>query len=284
MTYALLDSGDFEKLEQIGEIRIVRPAAQAIWKKTLPATEWEKWQAKFERFSDGTGEWKRRGAIADSWVVEIGGLKLKLKLTSFGHLGVFGEQLDNWHRLRSACHGLAKKLPKPPVVLNLFGYTGGSSIACAQGGAHLVHLDSSKGTVDWAHQNFDLNGLETAPVRYMVDDAVEFVEREVRRGNIYDGVILDPPTYGRGTKKQMWKIETGLVPLLESVRRILNPTAGFVLLSCHSPGYSPVSLNHLLAQLFEVKATKVSANEMLIVDQNGHPLPSGVSAWFQYGV
>jgi 23S rRNA (cytosine1962-C5)-methyltransferase len=283
MTYQLLDSGDFEKLEQVGAIRIVRPAAQAIWKKARPASDWEQWNAKFERFSDGTGEWKRRGSLDDSWPIEVGGIRLKLKLTSFGHLGLFGEQHDNWQRLRSTCQDLSKKLARPPQVLNLFGYTGASSIACAQGGAQLVHLDSSKGTVDWCRQNFELNGLQAASVRYMVDDAVEFTEREVRRGHVYDGVILDPPTYGRGTKKQMWKIESGLVSLLESIRKILNPQTGFVLLTCHSPGYSPISLRHLLGQLFELKGREIEANEMVIIDQNGNPLPSGVSAWFSRG-
>lgn len=279
MSYRLLDSGNFEKLEQIGEFRVVRPAAQAVWSHTLGPDEWQKWDARYERYSDGKGEWKKLSSIPVNWPVEIASsLRLGMKLTSFGHLGVFAEQEQNWRKLRSECERLRAVTGQAPEVLNLFAYTGASSIACAQGGATVVHVDASKGTVDWARANFELNGLGAHPVRYMVDDATKFVEREVRRTRRYHGIILDPPSYGRGAEKQVWKIETDLVPLLKLLKELLVP-GGFLQLSCHSPGYTPVSLQNLIAQVFKKNPSAIEANEMIIPAEAGFSLPSGVTAW-----
>jgi 23S rRNA (cytosine1962-C5)-methyltransferase len=299
MTYQLLDAGDFAKLEQVGPWRLVRPAAQAVWRRRLDAEAWGRVDAVYERFRDGKGEWHRhrhrhtkddkvdkagktdkidkidkidRSDKSDNnWTIDLAGVRLRAKLTSFGHLGLFAEQSLNWQELRLACGELGR-----PHVLNLFAYTGAASIACAQGGAEVTHIDASKGTVDWARQNFELNGLAGAGVRFMVDDAVAFAAREGRRGKKYDGVILDPPTYGRGPDKQLWKIEEHLLPLLDQLRALLNPR-GFVLLSCHSPGYTPLVVENLLKQIWAGAA--VEAREMGIVDAQGVVLPSGVSGF-----
>lgn len=281
MNYRLLDSGDFEKLEQIGAFRVVRPAAQAVWPKTLPADEWKKHDARYERFSDGKGEWKKVSNIPAQWSVQFPDFQMSAKLTSFGHLGFFPEQLENWSELKQTCEALKTQLGRPPQVLNLFGYTGGSSLACALGGAELVHVDASKGTVDWARANFELAGLKAHPIRYIVEDVVDFVDREIRRSRVYDGIILDPPSYGRGPDKQVWKIEEHLNPFLLKLRQLLSPTARFTLLTCHSPGYSPISLARLLKHSFSAAEGQIQTREMVIKESEGQSLPAGVSAFLK---
>ncbi len=278
MEYRLLDSGEFEKLEQVGEFRIVRPAAQAVWPKTLTSVEWKRHDARYERFSDGKGEWKKISQMPAVWPVQFPQFQLTAKLTSFGHLGFFPEQMTNWQRLKDTCENLKSKLHRAPQVLNLFAYTGGSSLACALGGAEIVHVDASKGTVDWARSNFDLAGLKEHPVRYIVEDTTAFVDRELRRSRNYDGVILDPPSYGRGPDKQLWKIEEHLNPLLKQIQKLLNP-GGFVLLSCHSPGYSPISLSRLLQQNFSAPEGQLQTGEMIIQESQNRSLPAGTSAF-----
>jgi len=282
MDYRLLDSGDFEKLEQVGAFRVVRPAAQAVWPKTLPAAEWKAHDARYERFSDGKGEWKKVSNIPAQWVVQFPDFKMIAKLTSFGHLGFFPEQMQNWRELRETSERLKTQLGRPPQVLNLFGYSGGSSLACALGGAELVHVDASKGTVDWARSNFESAGMKAHPIRYIVEDVSDFVDREIRRSRIYDGVILDPPSYGRGPEKQVWKIEEHLNPFLAKLRLLMKPDSGFVLLTCHSPGYSPISLSRLLQQSFSAAENQIQTREMVIEESQNRCLPAGVSAFLRF--
>lgn len=281
-SYALLDSGGFRKLEQVGPFRLVRPAASAVWEPRLPAKEWSKVDAEFVRHRDGTGEWRVQNTkVQTPFTIDVRGLKFQIKLTSFGHLGIFPEQERNWLRFRELVAALKKAEPDVRV-LNLFAYTGGSTLACASAGAEVAHVDASKGTVKWASENARLTGLADKPVRWLVDDVKEFVARELRRGTKYDGLILDPPSYGKGEKKQVWKIETDLMPLLKDLKKIFSGRANsFVCLSAHSEAYTPTSLKNQLLRVFGTDAI-TEANEMLINDSSDLPLPSGASAlWIQ---
>lgn len=267
-TYKLLDTGGFRKLEQVGPFRLIRPAATAVW-DPRSEVEWDSdVAAEFVRHRDGTGEWRVKDrSVEKPFEIEIEGIRFQIKLTSFGHLGIFPEQLSNWLRFRS--------IVRPGMrVLNLFAYTGGSSLFCAAAGAEVAHVDASRGTVKWASENARVSGLAERPIRWLVDDVKEFVSREVRRGSIYDGIILDPPSYGKGEKKQVWKIETDLMPLLRDLRQIFS--GKFICLSAHSEAYTPVSLKNQLLSVFGEGS--VEAGEMLIEDAGGVALPSGASA------
>lgn len=278
-TYRLIDSGDFKKLEQIGPFRIIRPAASAVWNPALSKSEWaEGLAAEFARHRDGGGEWKiQSNDVKKPFPIAVENLHFQIKLTSFGHLGIFPEQLSNWRKFNELISPQVKS-GRSFKVLNLFAYTGGSTLACARAGAEVAHVDASKGTVNWAQENARLSGLSERPVRWLVNDVKDFVAREIRRGNRYDGLILDPPSYGKGDKKQVWKIETDLMPLLRDLKKIFNAQAGsFVALSAHSEAYTPTSLSNQLGRVFG-PAASLDSEEMLIMDVNECPLPSGASA------
>lgn len=277
-SYRLIDSGHFRKLEQVGPIRLVRPAATAVWGPSLDASEWKNVAAEFVRHRDGTGEWRIHDARARApFEIEVEGIRFLIKLTSFGHLGIFPEQERNWLKFRELVTTL-KDQEGPVRVLNLFAYTGGSTLFCAKAGAEVAHVDASKGTVKWASENARLSELGEKPIRWLVDDVKEFVSKEIRRGSLYDGLILDPPSYGKGEKRQVWKIETDLIPLLEDLKKLFSNRAGaFVCLSAHSEAYTPTSLRNQLLKVFG-ESPNVEAGEMLIADTSGIPLPSGAYA------
>lgn len=289
--YQLLDSGDFQKLEQVGPYRLVRPAAQAVWRPRLAKSEWAKADAVFTRFSGGDGRWDVKNRLPEAWRLSVPKLgELVLKLTDFGHLGIFPEQHANWFRLvdlvreRIAARGEKLNAEQPFQVLNLFAYTGGSSLAAARGGAHVVHLDASKTSVSWARENAEACGLASHPVRWIVDDVQKFVAREVRRGSKYHGIILDPPSYGRGTKGETWKIEEHLPPLLDQLKQILADDYAFVLLSAHSEGYTPIALRNLLSEICPAAQGDFDAAEMVVEETSelGVPrlLPSGAHCYY----
>lgn len=261
-TYNLLDSGNFKKLEQIGPYRLVRPAAQAVWLPRLKADEWKKADAEFIRMKEGTGSWKKIGkALPFEWEITWGGATLMIRLTDFGHIGVFPEH-----------HELALPQGGAFRLLNLFAYTGAVSIQAALQGADVVHCDASKTSVDWARKNADRT-KQNLPIRWIVDDVRKFLAREVRRGTTYHGVVLDPPSFGRGAKAEVWKIEDDLGPLLADIKSVLAPDFSFVKLSAHTPGYTPLSLKNLLMDHFGDGS--YDAFEMVITDSSGRQLPSG---------
>jgi 23S rRNA (cytosine1962-C5)-methyltransferase len=260
-SYALLDSGNEQKLEQFGPYRLVRPALHAIWKPALPQSEWKRADGVFTR--EGSSRWLRK--VEGEWRVEISGVKFKLLLTDFGHLGVFPEHQEIWNWSRN--------LIRPgESVLNLFAYSGGATLACAKSGAEVCHVDASKGMVNWARENAALNGLQDAPIRWIVDDARKFLKREAARGRRYDGIILDPPTFGRGSQGQVFKIEVDL-PLILDLCRQLKPR--FIALSCHTAAFSPLVLSRLLADYFP--KGKREEGEMLLRGPE-HCLPTGTFA------
>jgi 23S rRNA (cytosine1962-C5)-methyltransferase len=272
-TYAFIDSGHGRKLERFDKIWLNRPAAQAIWSPKYGPEVWQKAQVMVEREDKKTI--LRKESIPDSWITTIDDLKFKVALTDFGHIGIFPEQRSNWGFLYELVR--QRKQQKTPHILNLFAYSGGSTLACARAGAIVTHLDASKGMVSWARENAHLNGLGEAPIRWMVDDALKFTERELRRGVRYDGIILDPPTYGRGKQNEVFKIEEHLLPLLRTCNALLSDTPLFVLLSCHTPGYTPLLLEHVLKQSLEGKTGQYLPSEMQLIPEEDTvlSLPNG---------
>lgn len=278
--YQLIDSGDFQKLEQVGPYRIVRPAAQAVWKPRLGKSEWEQADATFHRYSGGDGKWSvRNKLLPKKWTIEQGPVRLVISLTDFGHLGIFPEQDDNWQKLHKLIGERSEG--RELNILNLFAYTGGSTLACAMAGAKVVHLDASKTSVAWARENAQASGAAEKPIRWIVDDVQKFVEREVRRGHKYHGVILDPPSFGRGANNEIWQIEDHLVDLLANIQQILADDYLFVLLSSHSNGYTPLALQNLLMSMVDQTTGCFEIGEMIVHEMDsGRVLPSGASALF----
>jgi len=277
--YELLDSGAFQKLERFGSVVLSRPCAQAVWQQTLPKAEWQKVTATF--FRDGGNQWRGRDNLPETWTIEVDDTKFQLSSTDFGHLGIFPEQRDQWRRIRETCEQYAKRNSRPARVLNLFAYSGGSTLAAALAGAEVCHVDASKGMVDWARKNAALNGLEEKPVRWIVDDVSKFLERELRRERQYDLLILDPPSYGRGAKGEVFKIENDLPPLLALLGKLMSPQPLGVLLSCHTPELTPISLHHMLLQQFGRNGGEVEHGEMQLRGAaNVLPVPSGSFAWW----
>jgi len=272
--YELLDSGDGRKLERFGDVVLARPCSQALWRPVLGQGEWNRADASFDR--EEGNRWHGRSNLPASWKIETAGIRFKLGGTDFGHLGIFPEQRAQWRWIREtvsrAC-GHPAFGGRRPAVLNLFAYSGGSTMAAALGGAEACHLDASKGMVEWARENADLNGLSNHPIRWIVDDAHKFMRREIRRGRRYDAIILDPPTFGRGAGGEMYKIERDLKDTLGLVGELLSDRPLFVLFSSHTPGLSPVVAGNIMGQLFP--SARVEAGEMLL-EGRGLPCPSGV--------
>lgn len=279
--YRLLDSGGFQKLEQLGPYRIARPSPQAVWRPRLRAEDWADLDARYERFSGGDGRWQfsSRRLPAD-WMISYAGLNFQIKPTDFGHLGLFAEQASNWQRIRHLVQeGL--KTRKEFHVLNLFAYTGASTLAAAQGGAHVVHLDASKTSVGWARDLARLNQLDHCPIRWIVDDATKFVAREARRERRYHGIILDPPSFGRGGRGEVWKIEEHLCDLLDGLRSLLADDFSFILLSSHSTGYTPLAMRNLLTESLPLSGGEFLLEEMVIPEYGSERvLPSGANCLF----
>lgn len=244
--YELLDSGNGAKLERFGHVVLARPCAQAIWEPQKPNL-WAGASASFDRI-DGLN-WKGREALPASWGVTINGIRMKLSTTDFGHLGVFPETRSLWDWITGTLLEESRKQKRQLSVLNLFAYSGGATLAAARSGSQVCHLDASKGMVEWARENAALNGLQDAPIRWIVDDVLKFLNREVARGRKYDAIILDPPSFGRGKKGELYKIEKDLMSTLQGCKAVLSDSPGFVLLTSHTPGLSPQVLSNLLTQL-----------------------------------
>lgn len=280
--YKLIDSGNFEKLEQYGQFVIRRPEPQAIWNRSMPTIEWEKiTDAQFKKnhnssFDDNNekGEWISKKILKEGWSLSYPlfdkNLRFNLKMTSFKHLGIFPEQADNWDFIYKKIKESQKEMPN---ILNIFAYTGGASLAASAAGAKVTHVDSVKQVVNWAKENQDASNLNN--IRWIVDDALKFVARENRRNNKYDGIILDPPAYGRGPKGEKWILAEKLPELLENCAAILDKN-GFVVLNLYSMGYSSLIASNLLKQYFNKK--EVECGELVITDNFGKKLPLSVFA------
>ena len=274
--YELLDSGNGEKLERYGAVVLSRPDPQVLWQKQLPESEWKKANAVFEH-SGTHGKW-RVSEMPESWNITLAGVTCMLKLSPFKHVGLFPEQSVHWM-------WLSEKIKKEIAtgrkisVLNLFGYTGGASIACALAGAEVTHVDSSESSVAWAKMNRDASGLAQDAIRFIVDDARKFVEREIRRGKKYDIVLMDPPTYGRGAKNELWKIETDLSPFLSRITQIFSENPVAILLNGYASGYSHVAYKQVLDGIVSSLGGEVSSGELGIRESNtSRILPCGIFA------
>jgi 23S rRNA (cytosine1962-C5)-methyltransferase len=271
-SYHLLDSGHGRKFEQFGSVKLVRPCGAALWKPKLSEAEWRRADGVFLR--DPENRWEKRD-LPNSWELELDGLTFKLQATDFGHLGIFPEHSRFWPWMGSK---IKAALPQGPVrVLNLFAYSGGATLAAARAGAQVCHLDASKGMVDWARENAKLNGLENAPIRWIVDDVLKFLRREVRRESRYEAIILDPPTFGRGKQGEMFKIEEHLPEVLSLCRQVLSERPLFLLFSCHTPGFSPLVMQNLLGDAFGGVKGTIDGGEMILPlsYQNVLAVPSG---------
>lgn len=272
--YQLIDSGNAAKLEQFGPVRMVRPAPQAVWLPRQPRDAWEQADAVFTRHSSGGGDWSFRRPIPETWTLSYRSLSFRIKPTAFGHLGLFPEHARAWDWLERQ----VQEAGPGCTILNLFAYTGGATLAAARAGAKVCHLDASKGVVSWARENAALSGLEEKPIRWIVEDVAKFLQRERRRGVRYDGLVLDPPSFGRGSKGEVFKIEKDLPALLQHARSLLAKRPRFVLLSCHSPGFTPQVLANLLEEMMEGLRGRVQHQEMALPDASGRVLPSGAFA------
>lgn len=269
--YELLDSGNGKKLERFGAVVLERPCAQAVWKPRNQRL-WETATACFNR-SEGLN-WQGRDRLEDAWQVAIAGVVMKLSATDFGHLGVFPETRALWQWIRTTLQEQIEKKGRPLKFLNLFAYSGGATLAAAQTGTACCHLDASRGMVDWAKGNAALNNLQDAPIRWIVDDVIKFLRREVRRENRYDAVLLDPPSFGRGKKGELYKIEESLMETLDLVDQVLTDDPSFVLLTSHTPGFSPIVLRNLLEQYHDTGSFE--CGEMLLTGKAGVlDLPNG---------
>ena len=273
--YELLDASDGERLERWGKYILIRPDPQIIWKGVAKHPAWKKADGIYRRSSNGGGGWIKQ-KTPESWDISYGDLKFRLKPMGFKHTGLFPEQAANWDWFSS----LIKKAQRPIKVLNLFAYTGGATVAAAKAGAQVVHVDASKGMVAMAKENAALSGLENAPIRYIVDDCKKFVEREIRRGNKYDGIIMDPPSYGRGPGGEVWKLEDSIDEFVGLASQILSDDPLFFLINSYTTGLSPMTMNYILD--LKVKSRfggKTESDELgLRVTQSGSFLPCGASS------
>jgi len=276
--YALLDSGAGRKLERYGSIVVDRPDPQAFWPKALPAQNWQSAHAAFAGGDEEeSGRWRHDKKIPDSWPMQWDGIKLNARLAAFRHLGVFPEHSVHWRWAQDAIQGAEK-----PQVLNLFGYTGMASLALAKAGAHVTHVDASKKSIGWGRENQALSGLDSAPIRWICDDAMAFVRRELRRGRTYHGIILDPPKHGRGPNGEVFELWEALPELLESCARLLDPKARFLIATVYAVRASFLAVHQGLdAALTTANAPKgvIESGEMTLLEQSaGRLLPTAIFA------
>ena len=276
--YEVIDTSCGEKLERWGRYILLRPDPQVIWKTEKTVPEWNRLNGHYHRSSKGGGEWEFF-KLPEEWTISYRELNFRLKPFSFKHTGLFPEQAVNW----DWCSERIREAGRPVKVLNLFAYTGGATLAAASAGASVTHVDASKGMVTWAKENAAASHLEDAPVRWLVDDCVKFVEREIRRGNKYDGIIMDPPSYGRGPKGEIWKIEESIYPFVELAAQLLSDDALFFLINSYTTGLQPAVLSYMLSAVIQKKrGGEVQSSEIgLQVSSNGLVLPCGATGrWF----
>lgn len=281
--YEVIDSSDGEKLERWGKYILVRPDPQVIWDTPKKEKGWKKKNAHYHRSSKGGGEWEFFD-LPKQWQIKYKDLTFQLQPFNFKHTGLFPEQAVNWEWFRNLINNRKKQNPDKPIkVLNLFAYTGGATISAAKAGAAVTHIDASKGMVTWAKENAVLSGLKDAPIRWIVDDCVKFVEREIRRGNRYDGIIMDPPSYGRGPKGEIWKIEEKIYPFIQLCSEILSEDPLFFLVNSYTTGLQPAVLSYMMGTVLVPEfGGHVEAEEIgLPVTSNGLLLPCGASGRWQ---
>ncbi len=278
--YELIDADAGERLERWKNIILIRPDPQIIWSGSRKNPLWKNAHAVYHRSASGGGYWEALKKVPDVWSVKYEGLTFNLKPMGFKHTGLFPEQAVNWSLARE----LIEKEDRQLSVLNLFAYTGAATLACLKAGAKVTHVDASKGMVQWAKENAAASGLKEAPVRWLVDDCLKFVKREIRRGNTYDAIIMDPPSYGRGPNGEVWKLEQQLAELLEETGKLLSDNAVFFFLNSYTGGLSPTILNYMVSRyVVKGRGGKVSTDEIgLYITDKGISLPAGnTTVWMK---
>jgi len=271
--YELLDSGEGEKLERFGNILLSRPDPQALWHKNLEKSKWENADAIFSH----DNKWEIKKGSIEKWQINFANLKFNIKPTAFKHTGLFPEQSVNWQWMQEVIQSGSSDI----TVLNLFGYTGGATLACAQAGANVVHVDSSKSAITWAKENAEISGLADKPIRWILDDARNFVEREIKRERKYDAIIMDPPAFGHGPEKELWKIEKHFLPLVDNCLELLKDKPLFFLINGYSAGYSAIAYRNILLKLKEKFGGHIEIGELAIEESDtGRLLPAGISGRF----
>ena len=274
--YQVLDTGDGEKLERWGNILLRRPDPQVIWPASDPDL-WKKAQAHYHRSEKGGGEWEFFQKLPDRWVISHGNLQFFVRPTGFKHTGLFPEQAANWVWMAGLCSARTA-LGKTPRVLNLFGYTGGATLACAAAGAQVTHVDAAKGMIQWAKENRELSKLPETSCRWIVEDALAFVRREIRRGSRYDGILMDPPSYGRGPNGEVWKLEDELFGLVETCAQALSDTPLFFLINSYTTGFQASVLSNILRLCVSARHKgSIDAQELCLPVFTGGVLPCGAS-------
>jgi 23S rRNA (cytosine1962-C5)-methyltransferase len=272
--YEVLDTSNGEKLERWGKYQLVRPDPQVIWNTDKKLPGWRKPNGHYHRSNKGGGEWEFH-SLPEEWTISYNSLTFNLKPFSFKHTGLFPEQAANWDWFSK----LIRESGREIKVLNLLAYTGGATVSAAAAGASVTHVDASKGMVTWAKENAVSSGLADASIRWLVDDCVKFVQREIRRGNKYDAIIMDPPSYGRGPKGEIWKIEESIYPFIELCSQILSDNPLFFLINSYTTGLQPAVLSYMLHTVLDpIHKGKIEADEVgLPVSSNGLVLPCGAS-------
>ena len=285
--YEILDMANGEKLERWNNIYLVRPDPQIIWNDKQYPEKWKQANARYNRSSTGGGHWDYKKRLPDSWQIKYKNLTFNIKPMGFKHTGIFPEQAVNWDWMMDKIQNEIKTTNREVKVLNLFAYTGGATVACLYAGASVCHVDSSKGMVAWTKENVVSSRLQERPVRYIVDDVVKFVQREIRRGNKYDAIIMDPPSYGRGTNGEVWKFEENLPMLIEICMQVLSDDPLFFLINSYTTGTSSMVLENLLKMNMRKKYGKRADNGIFENGEVGLPmtdsdfiLPCGIySKW-----
>lgn len=271
--YELLDADSGERLERWGDVILIRPDPQVIWSGTKKDKRWKDADAVYHRSNSGGGYWENLKSVPDVWSIEYKGLKFRLKPMGFKHTGLFPEQAVNWDLARKLIEAEKREVS----VLNLFAYTGGATVACLKAGASVTHVDASKGMVQWAKENAAVSGVADGNVRWLVDDCLKFVKREIRRGKKYDAIIMDPPSYGRGPGGEVWKLEQQLAELLSETGKLLSDNALFFFLNSYTGGLSPTILNFMVKEyVAKNRGGDIFTDEIgLNITQKGISLPCG---------
>jgi len=279
--YELIDSGDYEKLERFGQYRLRRPEPQAVWRKSLPENEWERQTDAWFRKEKGKsvpdendkGEWMLSPSMPQQWFITYSyrtmKLRFRLGLTAFKHVGIFPEQAANWNYIFDA----VRQFSVPPAVLNLFAYTGGASLSAKAGGADVVHVDSVRQTLNWSSENMEASGLDN--IRWVCEDALKFVKREVKRAKRYQGIVLDPPAYGRGPEGEKWILEDHIAELMDACSKLVDESGFFCVLNLYSMGFSSLVAENLMNDYFP-SATQIDSGELFLPDHAGRKLPLSV--------
>ena len=268
--YDLVDSGSGRRLERYGKYLLDRPDPQIIWKKTLPEGEWQESDAFFERTNEDKGIWKIKNKVPEKWELEYNDIKFWIKLSPFKHTGVFPEQIGQWDYIYQSIQSAGR----PLNILNLFAYTGIATLFAAKAGASVTHLDSSKPAITWANENRSLNVMENAPIRWIIDDAVKFTEREIKRGVKYDAIIMDPPAYGHGPSGEVWDFNRDFPKLLANCKEILSEKPLFVLTNAYAISSSSITLANTLNDYFGALGGRIENGELTLKEKSGGRLLS----------